>query len=157
MEDEMPGAQEQGTASTFANRLNELFRTRLSSRGKPYTLREVSEGTNGLISIGYLSFLRKGNVAMPSGDRIQALANFFGVDVAYLAGTQTVPEQTERLDEELRAALAKPGVRTLALRAGQLDDEDRELLLQWAERVHRQAARERSKTTGTSRTMDDRV
>jgi transcriptional regulator with XRE-family HTH domain len=153
--DEKVRAQEEGTASTFADRLNELFRTRLSSRGRPYTLREVSEGTNGLISIGYLSFLRKGNVAMPSGDRIQALADFFGVDVAYLAGTQSVPEQTERIDDDLRAALAKPGVRTLALRAGQLDDEDRELLLQWAERVHRLAQREKS--TGTSRTMDDRL
>jgi transcriptional regulator with XRE-family HTH domain len=154
MDENLP-AQEGGTTATFADRLNELFRSRLSSRGRPYTLREVSEGTNGLISIGYLSFLRKGNVAMPSGDRIQALADFFGVDVAYLAGTQAVPEQTERLDDDLRAALAKPGVRTLALRAGQLDDEDRELLLQWAERVHRLAQREKS--TGTSRTMDDRV
>ena len=151
--DEISGVQKEETASTFADRLNELFRTHSSARGRPYTLREVSEGTNGLISIGYLSFLRKGNVAMPSGDRVQALADFFGVDVAYLAGTQTMPEQTEKLDDELRAALAKPGVRTLALRAGELDDEDRELILQMALRAHKLARRE---ITGPSRTVGDR-
>jgi len=46
----------------FADLLNHLFATRVSPRGKPYTLKEVCDGTEGYFSIAYLSLLRRGGI-----------------------------------------------------------------------------------------------
>ncbi len=115
---------------SFAERLNYLWDTRLSPRGTPYTLREVHEATGRKISMSYLSLLRKGGVAAPSGDKLQVLANFFGVPVSYFTADQ-VPEElaASDIDDELRDALRNPMVRELALRAKTMGREEWELVL----------------------------
>ena len=71
-----------GGPDHFAAVLNKLFRTRLKmiedGRTKPYTLREVAQGTG--ISIGYLSEARRGNIENPSLDKLLLLARFFDVN-----------------------------------------------------------------------------
>lgn len=70
-----------GGPDHFAAVLNKLFRMRLKTtedgRTKPYTLREVAQGTG--ISIGYLSEARHGNIENPSLDKLLLLARFFDV------------------------------------------------------------------------------
>jgi transcriptional regulator with XRE-family HTH domain len=115
---------------SFAERLNYLWDTRLSPRGTPYTLREVHEGTGRKLSMSYLSLLRKGGVAAPSGDKLQVLADFFGVPVSYFTATQ-VPQElaASEIDEDLLRALRNPMVRELALRAERMGREEWELVL----------------------------
>lgn len=115
---------------SFADRLNYLWGTRLSPRGTPYTLREVHEGTGRKLSISYLSLLRKGGVAEPSGEKLQALANFFGVPITYFTAEQ-VPQElaVTDLDPELLEALRNPMVREIALRAKNMGREEWELVL----------------------------
>ncbi len=139
------GSPSDAEATSFAEQLNYLFATRLSPTGRPYTLREVSEATGGKLSIGYLSLVRKGGVAMPSAGRVQALADFFGVDIGYFTGGQHLPEQAQtEMDDALRQALSRPGVRELALRAGQMDDEERALLFEMMDSAEQIARRVRA-------------
>lgn len=118
-------------APSFADLLNHLFSTRLSPKGRPYSLREVSEGTGGKLSIAYLSLLRRGgNVGMPSADKVQALADFFSVDMRYFLRAQTAAREQSAIDAELEQALANPQVRDIALRASHMGAEQRRLLMQ---------------------------
>src|SRR5262245_31939866 len=56
----------------FATLLNQLFATRLSPEGRPYTLTEVSQATG--ISVPYLSYVRKGTIgALPGRQYRMAL------------------------------------------------------------------------------------
>lgn len=115
---------------SFAERLNYLWDTRLSPRGTPYTLREVHEGTGRKLSMSYLSLLRKGGVAAPSGDKLQVLADFFGVPISYFTAAQ-IPQElaASEIDAELLDALRNPMVRELALRAQSMGREEWELVL----------------------------
>jgi transcriptional regulator with XRE-family HTH domain len=118
-------------APSFADLLNHLFATRLSPKGRPYSLREVSEGTGGKLSIAYLSLLRRGgNVGMPSADKVQALAGFFKVDMQYFLRAQPAAHEQSAIDAELEQALANPQVRDIALRASHMGAEQRRLLMQ---------------------------
>ncbi len=115
---------------SFADRLNYLWGTRLSPRGTPYTLREGHEGTGRKLSISYLSLLRKGGVAEPSGEKLQALANFFGVPITYFTAEPVSQELVAAdLDPELLEALRNPMVREIALRAKNMGREEWELVL----------------------------
>ncbi len=60
-----------GASSTFAERLDYLFKHRRSLSGKPYKQSEVAKETG--ISPAYISQLRSGEVKMPSAERVQAL------------------------------------------------------------------------------------
>lgn len=113
---------------SFADRLNWLFATRLTPDGRPYTLREVSDRTR--ISIGYLGNMRRGAVTMPTADKVQALADFFGVPITFFTREDVPILSPDALDEPLLEALAKPHVREFALRAGELGDVERAVVLQ---------------------------
>lgn len=115
----------------FAQRLNELFASHLSPYGREYTLTEVSNATDSRVSVAYLSLLRKGGVSRPRVDKLEVIASFFKVPLTFF--TQTGADDgsdAEALSSELQAALAKPGVREVALRAGELGENERKLLLQ---------------------------
>jgi transcriptional regulator with XRE-family HTH domain len=91
----------------------------------------VSEGTGGKLSIAYLSLLRRGGtVGMPSADKVQALADFFAVDMRYFLRAQTAAREQSAIDVELEQALANPQVRDIALRASHMGAEQRRLLMQ---------------------------
>jgi len=128
----------------FAERLNSLFATRPDpATGQPYSLRDVSAGTAGLVSRAYLSTLRRGGVAMPGLHIIEALARFFGVPTGYFLGHDTgdVPRglgagassagDQGKPDEEavLRLALADPLVKEIALKVKDFGPEEWRLMI----------------------------
>jgi len=134
-----PGDEAAG--ALFGERLNSLFVTRPDpATGQPYSLRDVSEGTGGLVSRAYLSTLRRGGVAMPGLHIIEALARFFGVPTGYFLGRDTgdVPrgygtssDNAGEPDEEavLRLALADPLVKEIALKVKDFGPEEWKLMI----------------------------
>lgn len=124
-------------APSFADLLNHLFSTHTGAKGRPFSLREVSEGTGGKLSIAYLSLLRRGgNVGLPSADKVKALSDFFSVDIGYFLGAEHSAGLSEAIDPELVRALANPQVRDIALRASALTDVERQFIVQMLEHAH---------------------
>jgi hypothetical protein len=67
---------------------------------------------------------------MPPADRVQALADFFGVDVGYFTGRQLAsPARESEIDEVLRRALADPLVRRIALRTSEYGPAEQAFVL----------------------------
>lgn len=147
------------TGSTrFADLLNHLFATHLSPRGKPYTLKEVSDGTDGFFSIAYLSLLRRGGIERPSPERIRMLADFFGVGVAYFVGEDpTFEARQSTMDEALRRVLADPQVREFAMRVNEYSLEEREIVLRMLEQARQLIRRMRAREDGEQQTSDVRA
>ena len=121
-------------AKRLAALVNELFETHRHPSGREYKLSEVSAATGEQLTTSWLSLLRKGAIGRPGADKIQRLADFFAVPSSHLMGKQLQPRgaddvETEQ-DEQLRRAIAQPLVRQMALRAGQLDEEDQERLFE---------------------------
>ncbi len=147
----------------FGERLNSLFATRPDpATGEPYSLREVSAGTDGIVSRAYLSTLRRGGVAMPGLHIIEALARFFGVPTGYFLGHDTgdVPralragtssDAASATGEEaaVRQALADPMVREIALKVKDFGPEEWKLMIGMVESqmALRRLAAERERTT----------
>jgi len=115
--------------STFAERLNTLFETHRSPNGDQYSLTEVRDATKGKLTIAYLSLLRKGGIKNPSIDKVQLIADFFGVSTTYFTDDGVASTTDRELSEALRRALAEPKVRQLALRASELGPEEHDLYL----------------------------
>jgi len=134
-------------SSGFAQRLNALFEAHLSPDGDAYTLTEVRHATKGLLSIAYLSMLRSGDITRPRLDKVQLLADFFGVSVSYF--TDGVGTDDVEISEALRQALAEPDVRALALRAGELGPDERALYLRLLDYAKEMAARIRAEETAS--------
>ncbi len=154
-----PGDEAAG--ALFGERLNSLFATRPDpATGEPYSLRDVSEGTSGVVSRAYLSTLRRGRVAMPGLHIIEALARFFDVPTGYFLGHDTgnVPgagtssgAAEGATDEEtaLRLALADPMVKEIALKVKDFGPEEWKLMIGMVESqmALRRLAAERERTT----------
>ncbi len=154
-----PGDEVAG--ALFGERLNSLFATRPDpATGAPYSLRDVSEGTGGLVSRAYLSTLRRGGVSMPGLHIIEALARFFDVPTGYFLGHDTgdVPGAAAssgadegETDEEtaLRLALVDPMVREIALKVKDFGPEEWKLMIGMVESqmALRRLAVERARTT----------
>ena len=109
----------------LAVRLDRLFRASRPD-GKFWTNDQVAEELKRRnpelrVSGGYLSALRNGGKSHPSIELQQALADFFGVPIAYF----TSPEA--RADDAQQAAAAalvdQVGVRAIALRAIGVQEE----------------------------------
>ncbi len=158
-----------GAGALFAERLNSLFATRANpATGQPYSLREVSDGTNGLVSRAYLSTLRRGIVSMPGLHIVEALAAFFNVPTGYFLGhdISDVPgaaaasgdAATDATDEEaaLRLALSDPLVRETALKVKDFGPEEWKLMIGMVESqmALRRLAEERARMAGTTSSPD---
>ncbi len=127
-----------GASRTFAERLDYLFKHRRSLSGRPYKQSEVAKETG--ISAAYISQLRNGEVKMPSAERVQALARVFGIDPEYFTGMHFDQAQTVLSDDAaVERALTKPLVREVALRAGELGEGERALILEMMERANARA------------------
>ena len=78
---------EPATGGTLADRLDRLFRTARSPRGRPYTTgeaaRAIAAAGGPTISPTYLWELRTGRATDPRRSHLQALAAFFGVPCGY--------------------------------------------------------------------------
>ncbi len=155
---------DEGGGALFAERLNSLFATRVNpATGQPYSLREVSDGTGGLVSRAYLSTLRRGIVTMPGLHIVEALATFFNVPTGYFLGhdigdipgaSQPSDDNEGATDEEtaVRLALADPMVREIALKVKDFGPEEWKLMIGMVESqmALRRLAAERASATPTS-------
>lgn len=123
------------TPTTFSALLNYQLATHLSPEGHPYTPSEVSAATG--LSESYLSRLRSGKIARPPLERVQKLADFFGVPIGYFTGRHTAPAPSVEAptDAALQEALSKPLVREVALRAGRVSSSERALILEMLARA----------------------
>ena len=148
-------ADREDRRSDLAERLNDLFATVTDrSRDEPheYTTPAVAQAISDdpahdtTISRVYLNGLRNGTNTNPTIGVVRAIAKFFDehrgpdghpVSTAYLLG--------EEGDEEraLRAALSDERVRSLALRASELDDDRLDQALRMLTVLAREATAER--------------
>jgi transcriptional regulator with XRE-family HTH domain len=145
-------------AKRLAALVNDLFETHRHPSGREYKLSEVSAATGDQLTTSWLSLLRKGAIVRPGADKVQLLAQFFGVDASYFTGKQA-PQQDEAgtdEDEELRRAISQPLIRQMALRAGRLDEADQARLYELVNQALALGARVREeRERGTHSTPTD--
>lgn len=128
-------------SATLAERIDCLFRTHPSPRGREYSYREVAaairQGADGregeTISAAYIWGLRTGAKDNPTMRHLQALARFFQVSPAYFFEE----ELTEFPETEVRllAASRPETLRRLALTLLGLSDESLNAVLNLACRL----------------------
>ena len=116
------GAQP-GRNGFLAERLDRLFAAVHPADRSPYLLREVVAAVNesageDLLSVPYLSQLRRGERTEPSAAIVVGLARFFGVSPDYFFSDYSSTEADEHL--EVAAAMRDHAVRQVALRAAGL-------------------------------------
>jgi len=78
---------------TVTRMFRRLLETRPSPAGRPYKLSEIAQATE--LPVAYLRDLRNGGFTMPTLDRAQRLADFFGVEPRYLLGQEERVETAE--------------------------------------------------------------
>jgi transcriptional regulator with XRE-family HTH domain len=143
--------------TTFSALLNYLFATKFKPDGERYSAAEVSKATG--LREEYISNLRKGKIANPPAGRVQAIADFFGVNVGYFTGKFASPQAADMTqldapqDQELWDALRKPLVREVALRAGAMGSAERAIILEMLDRAEQLA--KAAEATNATRTQGD--
>lgn len=80
-------------APTVTRMFRRLLEARPSPDGRPYKLSEIAQATQ--LPVAYLRDLRNGGFTMPTLDRAQRLADFFGVAPRYFLGQEEPGEQVE--------------------------------------------------------------
>lgn len=105
------------TAIDFAKKLNTLFETKTKLDGSKYTQEEVIQGTKGVLTRAYLWKLRTGRAKNPGFNIVQALADFFDVDINYFRVSEE--EEKALLEKAQRNRL----VSEVALRASMYSEE----------------------------------
>lgn len=105
------------TAIDFAKKLNTLFETRTKPDGTKYTQEEVIQGTKGVLTRAYLWKLRTGRAKNPGFNIVQALADFFDIDINYFRVSED--EEKAVLEKAQRSKL----VSEVALRASMYSEE----------------------------------
>ncbi len=105
------------TAIDFAKKLNTLFETKTKPDGTKYTQEEVIQGTKGVLTRAYLWKLRTGRAKNPGFNIVQALADFFDIDINYFRVSED--EEKAVLEKAQRNKL----VSEVALRASMFSEE----------------------------------
>jgi len=119
----------------FVDRLRALVETMPGPQGKPYTPKEIAEGTG--LTQHYVRTLLRGGVGMPSGERVQRLAAFFGVDASYFTHVEPAERRSEPdLDAALERALSDPWVLQVAKRSVGMGRAQKEFLLDLIDATH---------------------
>ncbi len=138
----------------FADKLNHLFAVTKSPEGEEYSNDFAADsitvaGTK--ISGTYVWQLRKRKRDNPTIKHVEGLAKFFGVPVNYFFDddvTDRVDQQLRELaaeQERLKANVGDQEAQRIAMRAGELTPDRRQLVMDLLDVVYRdqQAARER--------------
>lgn len=105
---------------TFADQLDELFRTVVNSEGRPYSTRAAAAALTALgcpVSHTHVGKLRRGE-ADPRRSEMQAFATLFGVSLAYF--TQDDGDDSDA-DRRLSRALGDPAIQAVAMRMGEAE------------------------------------
>jgi len=119
----------------FVDRLLALVETMPGPQGKPYTPKEIAEGTG--LTQHYVRTLLRGGVGMPSGERVQRLAAFFGVDASYFTDVEPAERRSEPdVDAALKRALNDPWVLQVAKRSVGMGRAQKEFLLDLIDATH---------------------
>lgn len=98
-------------SNTFSQKLDKLFKTITKANGEEFTPEEVEVATEKAITSSYIYRLRTGKSSNPTIDKVQALAEFFGIDPSYFFAD----EETEPATDPERL------VASVALRARNMD------------------------------------
>ena len=117
----------------FSKKLKSLFEEKRKSDGSKYTQTEVIEGTKGVLTRVYLWKLRTGRASNPGYQIIKAIADFFGVNPSYffVEGDQVATQPQEPPDT----------VDQIAFRAGELDEEGKQTVLNMIDYILEQRKR----------------
>ncbi|GGN43330.1 hypothetical protein GCM10012285_24670 [Streptomyces kronopolitis] len=148
-------AIESGDTMTLSDKIDKLFKT-VRPQGREYSYDEVARGcselSGGTFSKAYVWQLRVGQRDNPTKRHLEALAQFFGVPVAYFFDDAVAGRVDAQLD--LAVALRGAGVRDIALRAAEMDDAGRQALSRIITEVN--ALRTASPTQRDSESDSDR-
>ena len=122
-------------SGTLAAKLEALIHEHYASQGGkiPGTAaiaKAIRERTGLRISTGTLHKLRTGQSEVPTGDRLQALAEFFGRPMAFF-----LDREASNADMDLAVALRDRGVRAIALRSADLSEKSRKAILDMIDRA----------------------
>jgi transcriptional regulator with XRE-family HTH domain len=124
----------------LSRRIDQLFRTS-RPEGRRWTNDEAAAQLKQRhpdlrVSGAYLSALRTGKRVRPSHEILSALAEFFGVSVAYFHD----PDYADRAETQLAmlAEMNESGVRAIALRAVGLPAESVEVVTTILDQIRRQ-------------------
>ena len=116
--------------STFAQKLDHLFRTVRPAGGGEHSYAEVAAGLARLggpsVTANYIRQLRTGGRDNPSKRHIEALADYFGVPPTYFFDDDLAERVNAELD--LVASLRDSGVRRIALRSRGLSADSQRLV-----------------------------
>jgi transcriptional regulator with XRE-family HTH domain len=112
-----------GTPMDLADKLNLLFEKKRKRDGSSYTQEEVIQGTHGVLTRAYLWKLRTGRAENPGFKIVQALADFFAVDLNYFRTDADQP--AEIVEKSLRDDL----LNELLLRANMYSDETIQVII----------------------------
>ncbi|MCC7368816.1 MAG: helix-turn-helix transcriptional regulator [Chloroflexi bacterium] len=128
---------EPAPGETLADRLDRLFRTARSPRGRPYTTgeaaRAIAAAGGPTISPTYLWELRTGRATDPRRSHLQALAAFFGVPCGYFFDDEPASPTSE--DPAIVLALRDDAVRRLVGRLAGLSPATVDALVGIVERI----------------------
>ena len=105
------------TLKDFAEKLNMLFEMKRKSDGSKYSQEDVIQGTNGVLTRAYLWKLRTGRAKNPGFNIVQALADFFEVDINFFRTDESQPE--EIVEKSVRDELLEQ----MSLRASMHSDD----------------------------------
>jgi transcriptional regulator with XRE-family HTH domain len=119
------------TLKDFADKLNMLFEKKTKRDGSRYTQEEVIRGTQGVLTRAYLWKLRTGRAKNPGFNIVQALADFFEVDINYFRTDASQPE--EIIEKSLRDDLLEE----LVLRASMYSDETIKVIISMMEYIEK--------------------
>jgi len=119
------------TLKDFADKLNMLFEKKTKRDGSKYTQEEVIRGTKGVLTRAYLWKLRTGRAKNPGFNIVQALADFFEVDINYFRTDASQPE--EIIEKSLRDDLLEE----LVLRASTYSDETIKVIISMMEYIEK--------------------
>ena len=90
-------------SKSLAEKVDWLFRTRLSARGRQYTYGQVQRATGNRVTASYVWRLRTGAMSNPGLSTLETLAGFFEVPLSYFA------EGGEYLEPSLTITNTLPG------------------------------------------------
>lgn len=121
--------------ANLAVKLDRLFRTHLKPDGSQYSYEDVAKGSGGAVTGPYVWKLRNGQAQNPGYRVLAALSRFFDIPVTYFFAEEPVSEQEYEEDMALARSLRKAGVKQIALRVSDLDEDARADILSMIEYV----------------------
>ncbi|WP_413100156.1 helix-turn-helix domain-containing protein [Streptomyces sp. Inha503] len=130
---------------TLADKINKLFQA-ITDDGREHSNEHVAQAiskTGITISQSYIWQLRKGKKDNPTMRHLQALANFFGVPVAYFFDDAVAGEVDGKLAQmaaeqaSVNEAFENGDIKLMAMRAGELSDKGRKQVMDLLDVVYR--------------------